>query len=277
MLWMTPLLLLSTSPESRPLLLPEDITTRQREYRALPLGERIKAHSQPWLGRSYSTGPIGEAGGFDSDPMIRFDTFDCLTFVEEVLALSLAPDPVSTQQIRLALRYKKSEPKYENRRHFMLAEWIPDLIEQGWLQDITPRYSGAIRIRREVTLSTWKKWSQRKDFGIPDRRFPVGIQEFWYLPIDKAMEVIDSIPNGALLFTVRQPRTEVPIAITHVGIKVPGKTATMRHASTLGEGGVKDNDLRWYLGYIKSFQEWPAVGILILMPLDFGPRLDTFE
>ena len=274
---MAPLLLHSAVPESPPLLLPTEITTRHRELRTLPLGERIKAHSQPWLGRSYSTGPIGEGGGFDSDPMVRFDTFDCLTFVEEVLALSLAPDPVSTQHIRLALRYKKSVPKYENRRHFMLAEWIPELIEQGWLKDITPRYSGAIRIRREVNLATWKKWSQREDFGIADKRFPVGIQEFWYLPLERAIDVVDSIPDGAILFTVRQPRVESPIAITHVGIKIPGEKPTMRHASTLGEGGVKDNDLTWYLGYLQSFQDWPAVGIIILMPLDFGPRQHSFE
>jgi len=209
--------------------------------------------------------------------MVRFDTFDCLTFVEEVLALSLAPDPVSTQHIRLALRYKKSVPKYENRRHFMLAEWIPELIEQGWLKDITPRYSGAIRIRREVNLATWKKWSQREDFGIADKRFPVGIQEFWYLPLERAIDVVDSIPDGAILFTVRQPRVESPIAITHVGIKIPGEKPTMRHASTLGEGGVKDNELTWYLGYLQSFQDWPAVGIIILMPLDFGPRQHSFE
>ncbi|MCB9741246.1 MAG: DUF1460 domain-containing protein [Alphaproteobacteria bacterium] len=46
----------------------------------------MKAISEPWLGLPYQLGPLGEAGGVDPDPVMRFDVFDCLTFIEEVLA-----------------------------------------------------------------------------------------------------------------------------------------------------------------------------------------------
>ena len=136
-----------------------------RDLREKPLGERIKMHSDPWVGSPYTSGPLGEGSGHDPDPMVRYDTFDCLTFVEEVLALSLAPDPVSTHEVRLALRYSNPEsPSYSNRRHFMLAQWIPELVEAGWVEDITPQFEGAVYLQREVLPSTWQGWSKRKEF-----------------------------------------------------------------------------------------------------------------
>lgn len=86
-----------------PLFLPEATARRVLELRDEPLGTRVKAHSAPWLGLPYTDGPLGEAGGPDPDPVVRYDTFDCLTFVEEVLALSMATDPVNVQAVRMGL------------------------------------------------------------------------------------------------------------------------------------------------------------------------------
>ena len=38
----------------------------------------------------YSLNPLGENFGIDNDPLYRFDKFDCLTYVETVLALHFA-------------------------------------------------------------------------------------------------------------------------------------------------------------------------------------------
>lgn len=255
------------------LVLPTEVADRVRALRHESIGSRIKGHSESWLGLPYTNGPLGEGGGEDPDPMLRYDTFDCLTFVEEVLALSLAPDPVATQNVRLALRYTKpNEPTYSNRRHFMLAEWIPELIEKGWLQDITSRYEGAIKIQREVTESTWKNWSKRGSFELRDERLPIGVQQFWYLPIDAAISAAPQIPDGTILFTLRQPLPHIPIAVTHVSIKIPGDRPTMRHATKMGSGGVKDHSIVWYLEHLKTYENWPAAGLILLEPLDFGPR-----
>jgi hypothetical protein len=266
-------LLASSLAAEESLVLPTEIAERVRELRNEPLGERIKGHSEDWLGRAYTNGPLGEAGGRDPDPMLRYDTFDCLTFVEEVLALALAPDPISTQNVRLALRYTNPQmPTYTNRRHFMLAEWIPELIETGWVQDITARYEGAIKIQREVSAATWKNWSKRGSFEMRDERLPVGVQQFWYLPIEAAIAAAADIPDGTILFTLRQPLAHIPIAVTHVSIKIPGDRPMMRHATKMGAGGVKDHSILWYLEHLKTYKNWPAAGIILLEPLDFGPR-----
>jgi len=255
------------------LVLPEEIADRVRELRKEPIGVRIKGHSDDWLGRAYTNGPLGEAGGPDPDPMLRYDTFDCLTFVEEVLALALAPDPISTHNVRLALRYSNpDQPTYSNRRHFMLAEWIPELIATGWVQDITPRYEGAIKIQREVSEATWKNWSKRGSFELRDERLPIGVQQFWYLPIEAAKKVAADIPDGTIVFTLRQPLAHIPIAVTHVSIKIPGDRPMMRHATKMGTGGVKDHSLAWYFNHLQTYKNWPAAGVILLEPLDFGPR-----
>ena len=61
--------------------------------------------------------------------------------------------------------------------------------------------------------------------------------------------------------------------VTHVGFTVPGEHATMRHATRMGEGGVRDDSLAWYVEHLQSYANWPVAGINVLMPLEQGPRL----
>ena len=58
-----------------------------------PLPVRLEAVSEALLGRPYLIDPLGEGFGIDPDPLARYDAFDCLTFVEELLALVMAGDP----------------------------------------------------------------------------------------------------------------------------------------------------------------------------------------
>src|SRR5690349_3041900 len=54
-----------------------------------PLPERLLSTSEKFLNTPYVLSPLGEGGGVDPDPTFRLDAVDCLTFVEETLALSL--------------------------------------------------------------------------------------------------------------------------------------------------------------------------------------------
>src|SRR5262245_14095612 len=57
----------------------------------LPLADRLLATSERFLQTPYHLSPLGEGGGTDPDPYFRLDAVDCLTFVEETIAMSLAP------------------------------------------------------------------------------------------------------------------------------------------------------------------------------------------
>ena len=50
------------------------------------LGHRSAYLGECFLGVPYQESPLGEGVLPDADPVIRFDAFDCVTFVETVLA-----------------------------------------------------------------------------------------------------------------------------------------------------------------------------------------------
>ena len=53
-------------------------------------GQRLDAISRLFVGAPYQLSPLGEgaSGRIDRVPLVRFDRFDCVTFVEEVMALA---------------------------------------------------------------------------------------------------------------------------------------------------------------------------------------------
>ncbi len=203
--------------------------------------------------------------------MTRYDSFDCLTFVEEAVALAISPQPARAHEVRMALRYRDGEPwTYENRRHFMLSEWIPGTVAEGWMADITQTLTGAEPRQKIVTPETWAGWSRRGLFSeLSDERLPIGELNFHVLPIEVAEDHLEEIPAGAAVFTVRALWDHLPIAISHVGLTISG--GRMRHASAMGDKVVRDDDLGWYVRHVQTYDNWPTEGLIVLVPQEFGP------
>lgn len=252
--------------------IPEELVDLAVSVRAKPLPQRIAAISEGLLGRPYFTDPLGEGQGWDADPFARYDVFDCLTYVEEVLALSLAGDPVHAAHVRDALRYGDRPRTYVHRRHFMELQWIPGNLADGWLVDTTREYGPTIRLEREVTAETWAGWKQRNRFAHTDDELPRGVMALDVLSLDVALDVHDRIRPGSIVLTVREDRPWIPLWVTHVGFVVEGDRPLFRHATRLGGGGSKDNDLAWYLEHIRSYGPWKTLGIAVLEPVEQGPR-----
>ena len=257
-------------------VIPEELQQIARETRGQPLGERMMAVSQPLMGRPYQIDAAGEGVAPDLDPPARYDVFDCLTFVEEVLALTMGPDPLSAPTIRQALRYRDGVPRYENRNHFMLEEWVPNNVAKGLVRDITAEVGETHLLEKEVTANTWRYWRSRKLFALTDERLPTGTFRLQVMSLSAALEAMDRIPDGALLLTVRRSKPGVPIVVTHLGFKIPSPpdNPLMRHATKMGdEPRVRDDRLRWYLEHLRWYTNWPVEGITVLMPQELGPRL----
>ena len=252
-------------------LTPDEVIERARAARALPLPERLEAITEPWVGLPYLLGGLGEAGGPDPDPVTRYDSFDCLTFIEEAVALAISPMPERAHEVRMALRYRDGGPwTYENRRHFMLSEWIPGTVADGWMVDITPTLTGAEPRTKTVTGATWAGWSRRHLFAdLSPERLPVGTLDFHVLPIEVAADALDEIPPGAVVFTVRALWDHLPIAISHVGLSI--SEGRMRHASAMGDKVVRDDDLGWYVRHVQTYSNWPTEGLIVLVPQEYGP------
>ena len=258
--------------------MPAEVVAIARAVRDQPLGDRMEAVSRPLLGRPYALDPLGEGAGLDADPLSRYDIFDCQTFVEEVLALSLAADPLGAAEIRDQLRYGAGPRDYVHRHHFMELQWIPNAIESGWLRDSTADYGATTRLEKEVSAATWTAWGPRSRFAHTNNELPIGTMRLEVLSLDDAITAAERIKPGTLLLTVREDRSWSPIWVSHIGFIVPSTDhPTVRHATKLGSGGTRDHSLTWYLEHLKSYSRLRAIGVSLLEPREQGPRLSRIS
>lgn len=269
--------------------IPEATLDAVRASALAPIGRRMEAATRGWLGLPYLNEAAGEMDADDPDPPARYDSFDCLTFVEEVLGITLAADPLYAPGIRDALRYKGAEGdlarraasgwtrRYDQRRHFMEAEWLPDAVRNGFLTDITARIGPARLLEHTVDAGTWQRWGHTRFFHLPPALYPVGTWRLDYLDLPTAAATAARIPAGAVVVTVRQARAWSPIAITHVSLVVEGADGRrhMRHASRMGARKVRDDDLNWYVRHLNDYVNWPSLGIAVYMPREQGPRVSA--
>ena len=228
------------------------------------LDARIVVVTEPLLGAPYRLSPLGEGTGVDPDPRIRYDAFDCTTSVETSMALALANDLDETARLLDVIRYRSGHPDYLDRRHFPEAEWIPELVQLGFLRDITREVGGA-----DVVVETKKLdasvWKQAKHAGIPtlpDARIPNGVFSLNVWPLAKAQANLDRIPSGTLLDVVRVDFSSVPVRVSHQGIVVVhnGKRY-MRHAADRMFHAVVDEPLDHFLSRMEDYAKWPVAGI----------------
>ncbi len=103
------------------------------------LPSRIDAISTTFLEKPYLKGALGEGAKSDYDnlPLYRIDAFDCETFVDTVLALTLADNLKNFKQYINKVRYKKGHVSFINRNHFTCLDWNQNNQQQGFIKDIT--------------------------------------------------------------------------------------------------------------------------------------------
>lgn len=266
---------------SQPWTIPADVADAVRKVANEPLGIRIDAATRPFLGLPYTNDAAGEGTGPDPDPPARYDTFDCVTFIEEALGMVLAGDPIDAPTIRDALRYGPTavgqtgapQPAYVDRNHFMESQWIPRALANGLLVDITDRVGRARTVEKQLTPEIWKNWRRRGLFALPDLALPLTTWRLRYLDLAQAVEAVPHIPPGSIVVTLRAVRTYSPIITTHISLVVPGTTEPlMRHATRMGKQTVRDDRLSWYMAHLRDYVNWPALGVAVLYPVEQGPR-----
>lgn len=103
------------------------------------MAERINWFSKHFLNIQYVLGALGEGenAAYDQFPRYRIDGFDCDTYVNTVIALSLADSVQSFQHCINLMRYKDGEVNYFYRNHFTSIDWNINNQQRGVLQDIT--------------------------------------------------------------------------------------------------------------------------------------------
>ncbi len=248
----------------------------RRVARKHSLRERMLSHSHGLLGAHYRDDPLGEGEGglWDQDPRLQLAPVDCLTFVETVMALSLAPNLKEASRWMDRIRYAGDRVAYEHRNHFMLSQWLPNQHRLGLLKDITAAVAGAslTTVVQDYDVLDWKSVPPSKlPLHFQLSMAPAGRHELPTLPWYALKARARSIPTGTLLLLVRAPRKYNPVRISHVGIVIqptqPGGVTVIRHASREGWGRVVDQKLTSYVEALATRSRWPAVGVNLQLPM----------
>ncbi|MBI5209174.1 MAG: DUF1460 domain-containing protein [Elusimicrobia bacterium] len=219
------------------------------------LASRVEAVSASFLGTPYKLGPLGEGedGEFDRDPLYSFAQADCVTFVEQVMALSLEPELAEALSgVLQKIRYRDGKVGYATRNHFTEVDWLPANAAAGFVADITAGVAGD-KVKRAAKTISKREWYARKTLddlqgfdGAPqaerERRLKAlqslgsGLADedasVPYVPIESLPELLPKIPSGAIASLVREDKPDKPVLISHQALLIDkGGVKFVRHAA----------------------------------------------
>jgi hypothetical protein len=257
--------------------------------------KRLEMISKTFLGLPYGKGgPLGEGpqGKYDQDPLYRFDTFDCTTFVETIMALSLSRDVNEFEVHQDRIRYIDGNVDYFMRNHFTDLQWIPFNVQNGYMKEITEEVVAPSEIRIAEALINYSGWvlshkidqivvpmasTTEKQVILDELKshapeFQSEIARVNYIVIDRILvnpKLLSNIPTGTIVNFVRPNWDLTEAAGTHQNISHQGflfrikGVLTLRHASTAG----KVEELP-FLDYLKRFQNHATLKGIHLMKLN---------
>lgn len=232
------------------------------ELQPLSLQERLLLASERFLGTPYGVSPLGEGEGVDPDPRLRWDKVDCVTFVEETMALALARRPEELLPRLDSIRYRGGTPAYVSRNHLMEADWLPANARAGYVADVTRALGGTDAVTAEKVL-TEASWQGRtaQALALPESAHATGTFSFGLLPLGRVLAHARGFPSGTVLLVVREDGPARITRVSHLGLIVQrgGKTY-LRHATSVAPKVVVDEELRHFLER-QAKGEWKVVGV----------------
>lgn len=256
------------------LISPDEVEAEleQRHLLGGELPEILERVTRGLVAAPYLLSPLGEGSGVDPDPRFRLDAFDCTTFVETAVAMTLCDQLPEARALLDRIRYH-GPPSFGTRRHLMTSQWIPGLIEAGYLVDIT-RQVGRARtktVQLELTEARWSRRRVAKELTLEE--VPYGTWSLDYLPVAELEHFADRIPAGTIINVVRADAPSSPDLITHQALVLarPDGTRFVRHASPVSKRVVDETITKIITRYQKP-RAWPILGLNLLTLAPAEPR-----
>jgi len=163
--------------------------------------------------------------------VVDFGRFDCTTFLETTLALTLAlhqaGGPAAPEKLDPVFRKKLTQLRYRNglldgyasRLHYF-SDWLADNEKKGLLQDVT-RHIGGMAVSKPVnymTATTWK-YPALTDPAVFRQVAQVeeslSKQPFWFVPKARIRDIEHHLKDGdIIMLTAARPGLDMK----HVGL-----------------------------------------------------------
>jgi hypothetical protein len=232
---------------------------------------RLDFDSAYFIGKPYQLFPLGEGptGEFDKSPLYRADSFDCLTYVNTVIALAHAKNLSQFQQVFKQVSYKNGQVNFIDRNHFVSSDWNANNAQAGLVRDITAQIhdnQGQSLAQYSNTLIDKPNWyrhmspSRIKLFQYPGDKAAWQLWQYMqaqakqvkavrvataYIPMQALftngqpnMALFNQIPSGSIIEIVR-PNLDLTqligthLDVTHIGFAIRTQQGLMfRQAST---------------------------------------------
>ena len=190
--------------------------------------DRIETLSRRFLGDPYKANPL--IGSADTAEVFTasLDGFDCVTYIETILALARASSVDGFTEWLRRIRYEKGRIQWERRNHYMTV-WIRNNLREKIIRPVS--VPDVPVVSRERVLNVVP--------GLAAKRTTVKC-----VPKSVVRRLTAYLQNGDLMFFVS---TRKKLDMFHAGIIVrDGKKLLMRHASR-SQGLVVEQGLSEFL------------------------------
>lgn len=276
------------------------------QKQANSIRNHIDRLSSQYIGKPYISNPLN-----DSDRRIRYDGFDCLTYVETIIAFSRKASEKNILGVMDQIRYKDGGVGFVRRHHIVEQSWIPENIKKGLVKDVTERYAQQMQIQlhHAESFADPKGFYEKLHFDELQKEYKVETREEWdalvqkmketneipdclkgvnvscpYLSIQDLLqnsERLKHLETGTILWIVRpnwgmKESTGTDLVISHLGFTIRGFDGSIlfRHATSNDPKQVVDVLLEDYLAQYKDPTQTTVRGIRLL---DVCPDLEPID
>ena len=212
------------------------------------LDRRLERLSGHLVDRPYLVNPLCGSPTQQEKLVSRVDGFDCVTFIESVVALAGSSTPEEFEPRLTALRYHLGRVQWLERNHYM-SLWLDRNVESGAVAPVLPeRWETESSVRNLCCLAG----------------FPGVERHLAYLPLDRIEELFEAARSGDVVCFVS---TRSDLDTYHVGLLVvrPAPVPPLiRHASR-SAGCVMEESL------VDFLQRNETPGFLVARPQPLHP------
>lgn len=208
----------------------------------LPVNERIPVVARYFLDTPYKSNTLNVTK--EELPVINLRELDCVTFVENVLALSFLNeynDQSITQFVEniVKLRYRNGQIEdYASRLHYS-SDWLYEMQRQHFLTDIT-QFAGGIDFQPDLYFMSknydrYPPLKQDKKLLTKIKTIETEINQrtYYYIPKNKVNEACSKIKDGDVILITTNIKG---LDTSHLGFALKQDGATyLLHASSQGK------------------------------------------
>ncbi len=246
----------------------ENATAQQLHHKSMP--DIIVAIANQFLGTPYQAGLLDKSQA--ETLVITLDKFDCVLFIETVLAMArgVAVEDYSYETFRdriIDQRYQNGQLNgYCSRLHY-LSGWIDDNEKRGTVTNITEKLGG-VPLNKQINYMSTHRQSYPQLVNndgnyqcIMEMEAQLERLTINYIPTSRISQIYNRLQPGDIIGVA----TDIPgLDVTHTGLvyrQTDGNIGLI-HASPGGTVRIA-RDLQQYVGNVKH-----SIGIIVIRYID---------